>query len=367
VPRPRLSWTLESSERAQHQTAYQVLVASSPEELADDQSDLWDSGKVASNQSAYVRYAGNPLQFRRVPECDQPRWHPLLCWVSGLAGLRRLAGVGWLNDRFGITPKELLGTAFFAYSSRLLAQIAHVLGKSADADRYGAMFQKTRQAFQARFVTAGGLIAGGTQTCYVLALHFDLLPAELRPAALAELVRDIERRGMHLSTGFVGTPYINWVLSENGRTDVAYKPLKQTAWPSWLYSVTQGATTIWERWVGWTHDKGFQDPSMNSFNHYAYGAIGAWIFAVVGGIDVDPEQPGYKHIVMRPRPGGELTHATTELRSIYGPIRSAWTLENGRFDWQIAVPANSTATVYVPSAGGTTVHESGNPAPRPRA
>jgi len=266
------------------------------------------------------------------------------------------------TDRFGITSKELLGTAFYAYSSGLLARIAGVLGRTEDAQRYRSMFESARTAFQERFVTSRGLIGSATQTCYVLALHFDLLPTELRTVALAELVHDIEQRGNHLSTGFVGTPYINWVLSENGRADVAYKLLKQTSWPSWLYSVTQGATTIWERWDGWTHDKGFQDPSMNSFNHYAYGAIGVWMYAVVAGIDLDPERPGYKHIVMRPRPGGDLTSASAELTSVYGPIRSAWRLENGAFDWQIAVPANATATVYVPASGGAEVCEGDSPA-----
>jgi alpha-L-rhamnosidase len=283
---------------------------------------------------------------------DYDGWHGFGDWLA----------LDGSTTRFGITSKELLGTAFYAYSSHLLAQIAGVLGRREDAERYQGIFESARAAFQERFVTARGLIGSATQTCYVLALHFDLLPDNLRPAAVAELVRDIEQRGDHLSTGFVGTPYINWVLSENGRADVAYKLLKQTSWPSWLYSVTQGATTIWERWDGWTHDKGFQDPSMNSFNHYAYGAIGAWMYAVVAGIDIDPERPGYKHIIMRPRPGGDLTSASAELRSVYGPIRSAWTLEHDTFDWQIAVPANTTATVYLPSADGTAVHEGDAPA-----
>jgi len=314
-----------------------------------------DSGLLAERYASMRRF----VEYLNATSRDGIR-----CYAEyqGWQGYGDWLALDGSTDRYGITSKELLGTAFFAYSSRLLAQIAHLLGKHEDAEHYQTIFEKTRQAFQARFVTADGLIASGTQTCYVLALHFDLLPAELRPAALAELVRDIERRGMHLSTGFVGTPYINLVLSENGRADVAYKLLEQTTWPSWLYSVTQGATTIWERWDGWTHDKGFQDPSMNSFNHYAYGAIGAWMYAVVGGIDLDPEQPGYKHIVMRPRPGGDLTRATAELRSIYGPIRSAWTLDNGTFDWQIAIPPNATATVYIPTPEGATVRESGGPA-----
>jgi alpha-L-rhamnosidase len=204
-----------------------------------------------------------------------------------------------------------------------------------------------------------GTIEGGTQTSYVLALQFDLLPSNLRSLAAAELVRNIQSRNNHLSTGFVGTPYLNWVLSEMGHLDTAYALLKQTTWPSWLYSVTQGATTIWERWDGWTHDKGFQDPGMNSFNHYAYGAIGDWMYAVIGGIDVDPEQPGYKHIIMHPQPGAGLTHATAELQSMYGLIRSAWTQEHDLFDWRITVPANTTATVYVPAKNVTQVTESG--------
>jgi alpha-L-rhamnosidase len=265
------------------------------------------------------------------------------------------------DGREGGTSKELIGTAFFAYSAHLLAKIADVLGKQEDASRYGALSDEAREAFVKRFVHGDGTIRGATQTSYVLALQFDLLPRGLRPAAVAELVRNIQKRDNHLNTGFVGTPYIDWVLSEMGQLDTAYALLKQTTWPSWLYSVTQGATTIWERWDGWTHDKGFQDPGMNSFNHYAYGAVGAWMYAVISGIDLDPDQPGYKHIIMHPQPGGGLTYATAELHSMYGVIRSAWTLENNNFDWRITVPANTTATVYVPAKDISHITESGQP------
>ena len=261
------------------------------------------------------------------------------------------------TDRFGITPKDLIGTAFFSYSARLLARMASVIGREEDAARYNGLADMSRDAFQKHYVTHDGLIAGGTQTCYVLALHFDLLPEQARATALEALVSDIERRGMHLSTGFVGTPYISRVLSDNGRADVAYALLHQTTWPSWLYSVTQGATTIWERWDGWTHDKGFQDPSMNSFNHYAYGAIGEWMYAVVAGIDADPQQPGYRHIIMRPQPGGGLTNVAADIQSVYGRIGSAWQVRDGTFTWQITVPANTSATVYVPAADGADVRE----------
>ena len=123
---------------------------------------------------------------------------------------------------------------------------------------------------------------------------------------------------MHLSTGFVGAPYLPHVLSSNGRLDMAYTLLNQKTWPSWLYSVTQGATTIWERWDGWTEDRGFQDPGMNSFNHYAYGSIGAWMYNTVAGIEIDPKQPGYKHSILRPQLGGSLSAACGEIKTVYG-------------------------------------------------
>ncbi len=265
------------------------------------------------------------------------------------------------DGREGGTSKELIGTAFFAYSTKLMAGIARIQGKEDDALHYNALSEEANTAFNRRFVNKDGTIQGGTQTSYILALHFDLLPDELRPRAAAELARNIREREDHLSTGFVGTPYINWVLSKMGYLDTAYTLLKQTTWPSWLYSVTQGATTIWERWDGWTHDKGFQDPGMNSFNHYAYGAVGAWMYAVIGGIDLDPNQPGYKHIIMRPKPGGGLTYARAELQSMYGIIRSAWTWENDTFKWSITTPANTTATIYIPTQEMSEVAEGGQP------
>ena len=219
-----------------------------------------------------------------------------------------------------------------------MAQIAGVLGKPRDAERYGALFEGVRKAFQDRYlhgsdarpsermserrrmmehadsISRGNLEAVDygpvesevfntelftpNQTAYVLALHFDLLPEKLRKQAVEELVVDIERRDWHLSTGFVGAPYLPHVLSDNGRLDVAYRLLNQTTWPSWLYSVTQGATTVWERWDGWTEENGFQSAEMNSFNHYAYGSIGAWLYNTVAGIDIDPAQPGYKHSIL---------------------------------------------------------------------
>ncbi|MFQ3684033.1 family 78 glycoside hydrolase catalytic domain [Roseiflexus sp.] len=262
----------------------------------------------------------------------------------------------------GGTAKDLIGTAFFAYSARLLSRIAAILGHQRDATRYRRLFERVRQAFITRYVTAAGRVAGETQTGYVLALHFDLLPPALRSAAADALARDIRARGTRLATGFVGTPYLPHVLTDAGCLDLAYALLLQRTWPSWLYPVTQGATTIWERWDGWTHDKGFQDPGMNSFNHYAYGAIGEWIYSTIAGIDTDPEQPGYRHLILRPQPGGGLTAARAALETMYGRAVSAWRIDDHRFIWEIVVPPNTTATAYVPALEGTPVQESGRPA-----
>jgi alpha-L-rhamnosidase len=195
-------------------------------------------------------------------------------------------------------------------------------------------------------------MTSGTQTSYVLALRFDLVPEELRAAALKELVRDIERRNFHLSTGFVGTPYLMDVLQQHGRLDVAYKVLEQETFPSWLYPVKNGATTVWERWDGWTPEKGFQDKSMNSFNHFAYGAIGNWIYRNVGGLDLDPAEPGYRHIIFRPLPGGTITWADTRLETPQGETSIRWDLNEDQIDLDLLVPVGARATLFVPEAFG---------------
>ena len=177
-------------------------------------------------------------------------------------------------------------------------------------------------------------------------------------------MRDIEQRGWKLATGFVGTSYLPHVLSAEGRSDVAYKLLHQKQWPSWLYPVTQGATTIWERWDGWTRERGFHDAAMNSFNHYAYGAIGSWLYAVVAGIEVDAAHPGYKHFRLQPRPGGSISSARARLASPYGEIVSAWRSGQHRFDWEVTVPASTTATARLPVPPKARITESGKPLER---
>ncbi|RYG71202.1 alpha-L-rhamnosidase [bacterium] len=249
----------------------------------------------------------------------------------------------------GGTPKSLLGTAFFAYDAALLSQIATILGKTEDATYYAELSEKVKEAFCANYVAPSGLIFPGTQTAYLVALHFDLLPEELRQKAADALALDIKKRGYKLTTGFVGSPYINHELTRYGHIETAYKLLHQTKWPSWLYAVTRGATTIWERWNGWTEETGFEDIGMNSFNHYAYGAIGAWLYQVVAGIELDAKEPGYGRFVLAPKPGGELTSAKAHLDSIHGLIESDWHIEEGQFRWKFTVPANTVAQVTAPN------------------
>ncbi len=252
----------------------------------------------------------------------------------------------------------MLATAYFALSARLVSRIARVLGKDEDARKYEELFQSIRNAFNKAFVSEDGKIRSHTQTCYVLALSFDLLPEDKKPLAVKYLVDDIEAHKGHLTTGFLGVGHLLPALSENGRTDVAYRLLLNETFPSWGYSIKHGATTIWERWDGWTAERGFQDPGMNSFNHYAFGSVGEWMAANVAGIDL--AEPGYKKIIVRPRPGGGITWARAEYDSIHGKIVSDWRLEGGVFNLKVTVPANTTAVVEMPGPGE--VLEGGRPA-----
>ena len=257
------------------------------------------------------------------------------------------------------TDKDLIATAYFAYSTSLLQRIASVLGKEADAVRYAALLEDVQQAFRKEFVTANGRVASNTQTAYALALSFGLMPEGQQAQAARRLAQDVRAFGNHLTTGFLGTPLLNHSLSEHGYLDVAYDLLNQDTYPSWLYPITMGATTIWERWDGIKPDGSFQDAGMNSFNHYAYGAIGEWLYRVVAGLDVDPEEPGYKHVRIRPQPGGGLTFARAALNTMYGSASSAWELVDGQFSLDVTIPPNTHATVRLPHATLAQVTESG--------
>jgi len=258
------------------------------------------------------------------------------------------------------TPKDLIGTAFFAYSTHLLAKSYRALGQTAEAAQYDQLFTDIKAAFNKRYVSADGRVQGNTQCAYLMALKFELLPDDLRPKAAQYLVEDIQSKGGHLSTGFIGVSYLLPVLTEAGKADTAYELLQQDTFPSWLFSVKQGATTIWERWDGWTPEKGFQDPGMNSFNHYSLGSCGEYLFGGIGGIR--PASPGYKTILIQPVIRDGLTWAKTSYDSIHGKIATAWNHEGSWLTLAVTVPVNTTATVCVPAQNLTSITESGKPA-----
>ena len=190
-----------------------------------------------------------------------------------------------------------------------------------------------------------------------MALVFNLLPENLQENAVNYLVEDIKSRKNHLSTGFLGTPYLCQVLSDNGRADVAYDLLFQETYPSWLYPVKMGATTIWERWDGIKVDSTFQDVGMNSFNHYAYGAIGDWLYRVVAGIELG--KTGYKHILIQPQLTPRLTFAKAHFESNYGRIESNWERKDGGMRLNVRIPPNTTATITLPDAKMEQIIEGG--------
>lgn len=269
-------------------------------------------------------------------------------WIGGTHYGDWLAFATTRSDYPGATTeKDLIATAYYAYSSGLLSKIAEIIGNSADAKKYGTLSENIKKAFMAEFVTSSGRLVSHTQTAYCLAIAFDLLPENLVPKAAQYLAGDVEKM-KHLTTGFVGTPLLCKTLSEQGYEDLAFMLLNRKDYPSWLYPVTQGATTIWERWDGQKPDGTFQSVGMNSFNHYAYGAIGEWLYTYVAGIKIDEMNPGYKHFILAPHPGGGLTNANAEFNSLYGKIKSEWKIEGKNFIYEVEIPANTTATVIMP-------------------
>ena len=322
----------------------------------------WGDAGVICPWTIYQAYGDKRILERHLPA--------MIKWVEWCrahsTGLIRDKSLGgnygdWLAIGAN-TPKDLIGTAYLAYSTHLVANACKVIGHDADAAKYQQLFEDIRAAFNQKFVAADGRIQGDTQCGYAMALKFELLPDELRSKAAQYLDEDIKAKGNHLSTGFVGVSYLLPVLTRAGKLDTAYNLLLQDTFPSWLFSVKHGATTIWERWDGWTPEKGFQNPGMNSFNHYSLGSCGEWLYDSVAGIGWDMDAPGYKHIIIRPQPGNKLSFARRNYDSIHGRIATSWKRDGHAFTLVVTVPANTTATVYVPAADALHVTESGRPA-----
>jgi alpha-L-rhamnosidase len=326
----------------------------------------WADAAVVVPWTMYQAYGDQRLLERQYPsmrawvEYMRAQAGERLLWNKGFHFGDWLAFATTRSDYPGATTdKDLIATAYFAHSTDLLARAAGALGKADDARQYRELYDRIRAAFNQEYVTSTGRLTSNTQTAYALALDFGLLPEALRPEAARRLAADV-RTMRHLTTGFLGTPALTRALSDNGYLDDAYALLLNERYPSWLYPVKQGATTIWERWDGMKPDSSFQDRGMNSFNHYAYGAIGDWMYRVVAGLDADPSgPPAYKHALIRPRPGGTFTSAKAALRTPYGELSSGWKVEGDRFQLAVRVPANTRATVRLPGATLAGVTEGG--------
>ena len=251
----------------------------------------------------------------------------------------------------GATPKDLIATAFYAHSARIVRDAARVLGYEEDAKIYEELHRNVVRAFREEFVTPAGRIAAPTQTAHVLALMFDLVDERVRPRVAKDLNDLVVENNYHLTTGFVGTPYLCFVLSDNGYHDTAVKLLLQDSYPGWLYSVSKGATTIWEHWDSIKPDGSFWSDNMNSFNHYAYGSIGEWLYKRLAGLDLDGAVPGFKRIRIEPRFAGRaLTYARTAHRSMYGRIETGWRVDGDRVEVHAFIPPNTTAEVILRGA-----------------
>ena len=251
---------------------------------------------------------------------------------------------------FGATPNDLVATAYYAYSTELFSKIAKVLGKEQDYDKYSKLYREVVDTFHNEFFTPRGRMAARTQTAHIVALYFNLVPDEFKQRTIDTLVELLEENGGHLVTGFVGTPYFCHALSQNGRLKEAYELLLKDDFPSWLYQVKAGATTIWEHWDGIKPDGTMWSPNMNSFNHYAYGAVGEWLFRVAAGIEADEHKAGFKHAVIQPHIGGGLDYVNATYSTVYGDIAVSWKAKGNRVDLEVSVPHNTTATIVLGQA-----------------
>jgi alpha-L-rhamnosidase len=344
-----------------------------PNPLGGDSTEFagtagWSDATVIVPWTMYVAYGDRGLLERQYAsmrawvEFERRRAGPDLIWQPGWQFGDWLALHSDDPSYPGATTStDFIATAYFAHSADLVARAARALEKESDAARYDSLFRDVRAAFNREFVSATGRVGENTQTAYALAIAFDLLPDSLIPVAAERLAADVRARGMHLTTGFLGTPQLLPVLSGTGHLDVAYALLLQRSYPSWLYPITRGATTMWERWDGIRPDSTFEDAGMNSFNHYAFGAVGAWLYGTIGGIVVDDQVPGGKKVWIVPRPGGGLSYARASLETTYGKFISSWRLDGQRFALDVTAPPNTTADVMLWNTTPQAVLEGGRP------
>ena len=315
----------------------------------------WGDAGVIIPWQMYLQYGDKAI--------IEENYEAMCKWIDHLvqSSDNYIRAKGWTGDWLSIdekTPFGVTDTAFCAYSSDLLSKMAQLIGKTEDAQHYSEIYNNFKAAWNREYVNSDGSTKCGTQTSYVLGLQFNLFADDVRENAAAYLVKNIKDRGYKLTTGFLGLSYLNPVLTKMGYADVAYRLLEQVETPSWLYSVTTGATTIWEAWDSLViNEDGSSMVNSTSFNHYSHGAVCEWLYTDVAGIDRDESNPGFKHIVLKPSVGGSLTYAKASYDSVYGKINSGWTLEGNKLTYKATVPANTTATLYLPIAADGVVYE----------
>jgi len=317
----------------------------------------WGDAGVIVPWTTWVQYGDKAM--------IEQNWEAMQRWMQFIHSRNpdylRKNGVGpnfadWLAPDEN-TNKDLLATAYWALIANMMSQMARATGKDADARRYDDLVQNIRASFQKAYIKDDGEVGTGTQTSYVVALYTRMAPEALEPLLVDKLVKDIEARNWHLSTGFLGTPFLLFTLADHGRSDLAYRLLLNDTYPSWGYMLSKGATTWWERWNG---DTG--DPSMNSYNHYAFGSVIAWVYRYAAGIDTTPDSPGFKEIVVHPHLDARMTAARAEYESIYGKIVSDWKGTGvGPFSLKVTIPANTAARIVLPAIPGAQLAEDGHP------
>jgi len=316
----------------------------------------WGDAGVIIPWTTWMQY-GNTAIIQR-------NWDAMQRWMEFIQSRNpdflRQEGLGpnyadWLAPD-GNTNKDLLATAYWALIANMMSQMAHAVGKDADAKRFDDLVRSIRAAFQKAYIKENGEVGTGTQTSYVVALYTKMAPESLEPLIVDKLVQDIASHDWHLSTGFLGTPFLLFTLADHGHADVAYRLLLNDTYPSWGYMLSKGATTWWERWNG---DTG--DPSMNSYNHYAFGSVIAWVYRYAAGIDTSPSSPGFKAIVIHPHPDSRMPSAHAEYDSVYGKIISDWDGNPaGPFSLRVTIPPNTSAKVFLPGIRGGHVTQDGN-------
>jgi alpha-L-rhamnosidase len=339
-----------------------VLSRATPEESAlpsTHSATGWGDAAVVIPWTMYRRYGDVRILEDQYP--SMRAWVEYMrreaddecLWRSGFHFGDWLALDGDPESPFGATPNALVATAYYAHSVGLLAQAAAVLGRSDDHRLYGELRRRIVSAFAEEFVDEAGALKARTQTAHVLALAFDLVESSHRERLVEELVTLIDEHDGHLVTGFLGTPLVCRVLAEHGRADEAYRLLVREEYPSWLYEVNMGATTVWEHWDSMRADGSMWSAEMNSFNHYAYGAVGAWMYAAIGGIDLEKSDIPNRRFVVAPRPGGGITHCRAVYDSLYGPLRVGWSLRDSGVRVELVVPPNTTAELIAPPGAGS--------------